>query len=124
MTSRLLKAVMAAAIVFGSIAPAMDAQAQHNRSGRTSGPSFRSAGPSVRSVGPSFRSGGPSFRGGPGYRGYGYNGYNNNGALIAGLALGAALGYYAGHPYYCRHHHHWRWSRYYQRYVYVYDGYC
>ncbi len=37
--------------------------------------------------------------------------------LIGGLALGAALGVYAGHPYYCRQHHHWRWSRRRHRYV-------
>jgi hypothetical protein len=41
------------------------------------------------------------------------------------LALGAILGYYAGHPYYCHHHRHWRWSNYYGRYVYYNGGgYC
>jgi hypothetical protein len=45
--------------------------------------------------------------------------------LIGGLALGVALGTYGGRPYYCRHHHHWRWSH--RRHAYVYDyngGYC
>ena len=41
----------------------------------------------------------------------------NDGAFIGGLALGAALGSYAGHPYYCRNHHHWRWSARLHRYV-------
>ena len=45
-------------------------------------------------------------------------------ALLAGVALGAALGYYGGHPYYCRHHHHWRWSYRLGRYVYDYRNYC
>jgi hypothetical protein len=40
-----------------------------------------------------------------------------DGAFIGGLALGAALGSYAGHPYYCRNHHHWRWSIRLHRYV-------
>ncbi len=47
-----------------------------------------------------------------------------DGGLIAGLALGAALGSYAGRPYYCRDHHHWRWSRRYNRYVSYSGGHC
>ena len=41
----------------------------------------------------------------------------DEGAFIGGIALGAALGSYAGHPYYCRDHHHWRWSNRQHRYV-------
>ena len=37
---------------------------------------------------------------------------------------GAALGSYGGRPYYCRHHHHWRWSHRLGRYVYDYRNYC
>jgi len=55
----------------------------------------------------------------------GYNGRGNGGGFIGGLALGAILGNYAGRPYYCRNHHHWRWSNRQQRYVYYYrGGYC
>jgi hypothetical protein len=106
MSSRFLQAAVAALSLVCAAAPAIDAHAQ-----------FRHAPGGFRPGG--FRAG-PGFRGGPeGYhRGFG------PGPVIGALALGAALGYYAGHPYYCRHHHHWRWSPYYQRYVYVYDGYC
>ena len=44
-------------------------------------------------------------------------GRNDGGAFIGGVALGAVLGTYAGHPYYCRDHHHWRWSNRQHRYV-------
>ncbi|HEY3887041.1 MAG TPA: hypothetical protein VGL73_00600 [Caulobacteraceae bacterium] len=64
------------------------------------------------------------FRHGGYDRGRGGRGFPA-GAFIGGLALGSALGYYAGRPYYCRNHHHWRWSPYYHRYVYYYQGgYC
>ena len=63
------------------------------------------------------RQGGGYNRGGNYGHGYGYGG--------AGFALGAILGYYGGHPYYCRHHRHWRWSNRLQTYVYYNNGgYC
>jgi len=38
---------------------------------------------------------------------------------------GGALGYYAGYPWYCREHRHWRWSNRRQAYVYsTRGGYC
>jgi hypothetical protein len=95
MTSRLMTAAVAAISLITAVAPAAEAVAQYHH-------------------------------GGYGYnRGYnrGYRG-NPAGAILGGLALGAALGYYAGHPYYCRNHRHWRWSSYYQRYVYYNGGYC
>jgi hypothetical protein len=100
MTSRFITAAVAAISLVTAVAPAVDAVAQPYHGGP----------------------GGYGYRGGP-RGGYGYRG-NNAGALIGGLALGAALGYYAGRPYYCRNHRHWRWSAYYQRYVYYNGGYC
>jgi hypothetical protein len=111
MTSRLFTAAVAALSLVTAVAPAMDAMAQGHHSGGGGG---RGGG------GGGFRGGG-----GGGYRGGGGRGGGfGAGALIGGLALGTALGYYAGRPYYCRHHHHWRWSPYYHRYVYYNGGYC
>jgi len=98
MAPRHLTAAMAALVFIGATAPAVGALAADHQGG-----------------------GGGYYRGGGGY---GYRG-GGGGGLVAGLALGAALGYYAGHPYYCRDHRHWRWNPYYGRYVYYYGGgYC
>ncbi len=77
------------------------------------------------------RGGAGGYQGGGGHggeRGYGGSGYGGRGygygGVGAGVALGAALGSYAGHPYYCRHHHHWRWNPYAHRYVSWSGGYC
>jgi hypothetical protein len=121
MTSRLLTAAVAVLSLVTAAAPAMDASAQGRHGGFNGGHG---------NVGRSFNAG-RGFNGGrgfnSGYRGY-HGGYGDRGygagALIGGLALGAALGYYSGHPYYCRNHRHWRWSPYYQRYVYYNGGYC
>jgi hypothetical protein len=94
-----MTAAIAAISLITAIAPAADAVAQHYPGGR-------------------------GYHGGYGYRdGRGYRG-NPAGAILGGLALGAALGYYSGHPYYCRNHRHWRWNPYYHRYVYYNGGYC
>ena len=45
----------------------------------------------------------------------------NNG-LRGGSGYGIIIGYYGGHPYYCRNHRHWRWSNRMQRYVYSNRG--
>ncbi len=66
--------------------------------------------------------GGGGHGGGGHGGGYGGGGYGGGGYGGVGFGLGAILGYYAGRPYYCRHHRHWRWSNHQQRYVY-YNGY-
>jgi hypothetical protein len=106
MTSRFITAAVAALSLVTAVAPAVNAVAQP-RHGGPGGYGFHGGYP-----------GGYGYRGGRGYRG------NDAGALIGGLALGAALGYYAGRPYYCRNHRHWRWNPYYHRYVYYNGGYC
>jgi len=122
MTSRLFTAAVAALSLVTAVAPAMDAMAQGHHSGGGGGHSGGGGGRGGGGGGGFRGGGGGGYRGGGGgYRGGG--GYGA-GALIGGLALGTALGYYAGRPYYCRHHRHWRWSPYYHRYSYYDGGYC
>ena len=60
------------------------------------------------------------FQGG---RGGDHDGFgHDHGGGGGGFLLGAILGYYGGHPYYCRNHRHWRWSNHQQRYVYYTRG--
>jgi len=119
MTSRLFTAAVAALSLVTAVAPAMDAVAQgHHNTGGGGHSSGGGGGGGGRG------GGGGGYHGGGGYRGGRGGGGFGAGALIGGLALGAALGSYAGHPYYCRNHRHWRWSPYYRRYVYYNGGYC
>ena len=106
MSSRLLTAAVAALTLGVAMAPALDAYAQdyHNRGGDQRG-DYR----------------GRDSRDHRGDRG---RGRDATGALITGMALGAALGSYSGRPYYCRNHHHWRWSHRLGRYVYDYNNRC
>ena len=102
MTSKFLAAVAAVTLIGGSLATTAPALAQHHgewRDGRGGG----------------WHHDGDYHHGG--YRGA-------EAGIVTGLAVGALLGNYAGHPYYCRHHHHWRWSPYYGRYVYYNGAYC
>jgi hypothetical protein len=132
MTSRLFTAAVAALSLITAVAPAMDAMAQGHHSG--GGGHSAGGGGGGRGGGGGSGGGGRGGGGGGGYHGGGGGGYRGGGyrggggygagALIGGLALGTALGYYAGRPYYCRGHHHWRWSPYYHRYVYYNGGYC
>ena len=116
MTSRLLTAAVAALSLGVAMAPAVDAFAQNHHGGGGHGGGGHSGGGH-----------GGYHGGGGGYHGGGYHhggGYGAGGALLAGIAVGSALGYYGGHPYYCRDHHHWRWSHRLGRYVYDYRAYC
>jgi hypothetical protein len=131
MTSRTLTAAIAALTLFGAAAPAIDASAQdHHGGGEHHGGGGGGGGDHHGGGGGGGFGGG--YHGGGGYGGgyHGGGGYGGgyrdggDGGVLAGLALGAALGYYAGHPYYCREHRHWRWSRRYHHYVYYDGGYC
>jgi len=122
MAPRHLTAAMAALVFIGATAPAVGALAADHQGGGGGGHAAAAGHAGGHSAG-GYRGGGGGgyYRGGGGY---GYRG-GGGGGLVAGLALGAALGYYAGHPYYCRDHRHWRWNPYYGRYVYYYGGgYC
>jgi len=102
-SSRLLTAAIAALSLGVAMAPAFDAFAQdhHDRGGDNRGGDNR---------------GGDRHDEG--------RGRDATGALITGMAIGAALGSYNGRPYYCRNHHHWRWSHRLGRYVYDYNNRC
>lgn len=95
---------------------------QHGGGGRDGGPSGGHQGGGDRG-GNDHGGDHGGDRGRGGYGGdRGRGGYGGGGA---GFGMGVMLGYYAGHPYYCRHHRHWRWSNRRQAYVYVYrNGSC
>ena len=121
MTSRVFTAAVAALTLLGAAAPSVSALAQHPKGAggsHTAGGSHGGGGGThTAAVGGGHGGGGG---GGRGYRGGG----GGAGAVGAGILLGAVLGTYGGHPYYCREHHHWRWSNRRQAYVYDYRSSC
>lgn len=121
MTSRVFTAAVAALTLLGAAAPSVSALAQHPKGAggsHTAGGSHGGGGGThTAAVGGGHGGGGG---GGRGYRGGG----GGAGAFGAGILLGAVLGTYGGHPYYCREHHHWRWSNRRQAYVYDYRSSC
>jgi hypothetical protein len=117
LTSRIFTAAVAALTLLGAAASSVSALAQPPgpTGGNHSHGSTGGGGTHTAAVG--------GHGGGGSYRGHGGGG-NGIGAFGAGIVLGAVLGNYAGHPYYCRGHHHWRWSNRRQEYVYDYRSSC
>jgi hypothetical protein len=118
LTSRIFTAAVAALTLLGAAASSVSALAQPPgpTGGNHSHGSTGGGGTHTAAVG-------GGHGGGGGYRGHGGGG-GGIGAFGAGIVLGAVLGNYAGHPYYCRGHHHWRWSNRRQEYVYDYRTSC
>jgi len=122
LTKRILTVGIAALTLAAAMAPAIGAVAQDNHYGDHADSAPMNGGGERDHV-----NGGGDHRGwnhGNGYgRGYGDRGYGDRGG---GFGLGVVLGTYAGRPYYCRHHHHWRWNHRQDRYGYDYSrgGYC
>ncbi len=101
------------------VLPVAPAVAQHQSEAHGGGGGGHGGGGQMHGGGGGGHGGGGQmhgYRGGHGYGG-GYGG--------ARAGWGRGFGYYAGYPWYCREHRHWRWSRRLQTYVYwTGGGYC